>query len=295
MSVVSCNRINTELQIDDEGYRKYLSYWEVITTAATDGALTVLAATGLPPLGGIYVWTDGTDAEAIRTPLTSIKPRGEGARKFWRVGITHSTNPKSCESSLPTSPLNVPIKIKGGWRGRTKIATEDRNGDPLINSSDEPIMPGIEIDDDQDGVTIEVNTATLSLTTRAAFKNRVNSNTMWGLTKRKIKMIKWDYELLYHGACLKYFHNVLELGINSDGWDPRIPDQGFREKLGVDADGVRMYKTFTSEQDHGPLNHPRPLDGAGSPLPDGDPIEWLQPEVLDEADFSVLGLPNPLW
>jgi hypothetical protein len=295
MAVSAVNRISTELAIDDQGYRVYTSVWEVITTAVADGALTALSAAGLPASGSTYVWTDGADAEAIRTPKTSVKMRAEGHRKFWRVTVTHATNPKSCEAALPTSPLTVPIKIKGGWRGRTKIATEDRNGDPLINSSDEPIMPGIEIDDDQDGVTIEVNTATLSLTTRAGFKNRVNSNVMWGCAARTIKMIRWDYELLYHGACLEYFHNVLEFGINTDGWDPRIPDQGFREKLGVDSDGTRMYKTFVSEQDHGPLKQPRMLDGAGSPLPDGDPIEWLEPEVLEETDFSTLGLPNPLW
>ena len=142
---------------------------------------------------------------------------------------------------------------------------------------------------------IEANTAYLSLAFRAAYKDRVNSNSMWGLGPRCIKLAKWDYTLQYYGACFAYFQNTLELAIDVDGWDKPVLDQGFRKKVGVDDDGNAIYETFVSSKDRGPLNHPRMLDGAGDTLPDGDPPEWLTPEVLEETDFSLLGFPDPLW
>lgn len=296
MSIVSVNRIASELDLDEEGYRTYRSTWEVITSSASDGPLTVLAASGLPAIGSGYSWTDGSDSAAIRLPTTSIKMRSEGQRKIWRVGITHSTKTKNCLTSAPTNPLAAPIKIRGSWVPKTKIATEDRHGAPLLNTALEPITPGLETDDDQDTVIIEVNTATLSLATRAAYKNKVNSKTIWGLAPRCVKIKRWDYELLYYGSCSKYFKNVLEFCINEDGWDARVLDQGFREYLGDDSeDGSPIFSTIVSDKDRGPLNHQTPLNGNGLRLPDGDPYEFLEFEVADEIDFTSLGLPNPLW
>jgi hypothetical protein len=296
MAVTATNRISSELSIDEEGYRTYSSVWEVLTNAVTDGPITVLAAAGLPAIGSTYSWTDASDTEAIRTPLTGIKLRSvEQTRKIWRVNITHTTKLRTCLTSAPTDPLSIPIKIRGGWAAKTKIATEDKDGEPLLNSAEDPITPGVEIDDNDDTVIIECNTATLSLATRNGFKNKLNSNTMWGCGPRTIKFRKWDYELLYHGACLVYFHNVLEFAINLDGWDPKILDAGFNAIIGVDDDGYNIYDTITSDKDKGPLNHPKPLDGAGHQTLAADPYAWLEPEVMGEADFSTLGLPDPLW
>jgi hypothetical protein len=295
MSVVAVNRISSGLVMDDDGIRIYDQVWEVITNAKTDGPITVFAAGGLPQIGAGYTWTDGSDVNCIRTPKTSVKTRSEGTRRIWRLGLEFTNKQQTCQDQTPENPLDMPIKIRGGFLGRTKIATEDRHGDPLINAADEPIMPGLEVDDDQDTLVVEINTAYLSLSFRAGFKNRVNSNTQWGLSPRTIKMAGWDYELLYYGACYGYFKNVMTFKIDTDTWDQRVLNQGFREKGGVDGNGKPLYVTIVSEKDRGPLNVPTMLRADGTKLEAGGAPVWLQPEVLKETSFAALGLPDPLW
>jgi hypothetical protein len=294
MSVVSVTGIESELEVSDDGHRNYTSTYEIITDSKQDSPLIVIAAAGIPVYQAGYAWGTDSDPEALRTRTLSVKPRGvQESRRTWRVTVKHSTKAEGCKDADDLDPLSKPLVLSGAFAAFTKAAVDDKVGDALLTSSDEPIIPPLEIDDSRDTLSVEFNTLTLDLQVRSSLRDRCNSNTMWGLAARAIKLAKWGWSREFYGQCYPYFKNSLEFAINIDLWNSRVLDQGWREKLGVGADGKPIYSVIT-EKDQ-PVHQPVLLDGAGRKRAAGFAPVFFTKEIVKEADLSVIGLPDPLW
>ncbi len=296
MSVSEINAIDVVWSSEDEGYQNYAVEYEIITTDVNDNARTVMLAlvAAYPPGTPYQLGNDSFPWCWARRPK-SIKRRDiRKNRKVWRGTIDYSNKPlKSCQDQEWEHPLDKPPVIGGSFVRAMRAATKDRHGNQLANSVAEPWIPSPEVDDSRDTITIQVNTATINLLLRSQARDKVNDADIWGLPARSLKLSQWKYTVQAYGLCEQYVANDFEFEVNVDRWNEIRLDQGFRKKLGIDANGNTTYETLMDEKDQ-PLREPRLLDGNGNLLADGaDPVE-IEKEVIDEFDFSQLPLPNPL-
>lgn len=302
MTVTSCRAVDVSYSRDDEGIRLYLLTYEVITNSLDDHAqVAQLAVINTAPFGTPYQYGNDSDPWCFARWPTSAKLRSvDQSRKVWRVDLPFTNKPmgKSCSESDSENPLDEPPKISGSYVSAMRAATKDRNGNPVTNSSDEPVLPAPEIDDPRDTVIIEANTATIDLALRSRFRNKCNAAAIWGLDARTVKLGQWTYSIQYYGKCFCYVANKLEFEINLDKWDFVHIDQGFRTISSTFAltptKTVRIYKTEMDGQDQ-PLREPRLLDGHGQLLDvSATPVE-IRDEIIYQDDFSLLPIPNPLF
>lgn len=278
--------------------RTYESVYRVQTDDKLDGPITaanaVMAYIGGP--GAPYQWGNDTDGLAFAYPhpaATQEQPDNQGARKFWRVTVIYSTRSfPTCREESYDSPLDMPARWSGSFVERLKIAKEDINGAPVANSADEPFFPAPEIDDPTDTLRVTFNTASIDLALRASFRGRTNETEWRGLAARTVRMRQWAWEPQVWGACFHYVAHTIELEINTDKFNERRLDEGFRTK--AVAGGVVTYSPILDASKR-PITSPHPLDG-GAKLSNADIIagnfEYIESEVIKEAEFNDLPIPD---
>jgi len=293
MSVIDRNVIDIEYSDTDDGIRSYVATIESICDSKADTPRTVVLdlLTHYPP----YFAFTGDSWCRARRPRNVKRRSVDKNRHVWRSQIEYTNRPlKFDQEDERGDPLFVPPKISGSFARAMRAATKDRHDDPITNSSDEPELPAPEVDDSRDTLVVEVNTATIDLALRAAMRDKVNHAAHWGLEKRCIKLGQWAYTIEYYNPGLYYIANRFEFEINIEKWDFVRLDMGLRIISGEDPDGKKQYLTLMDDVDQ-PLREPRLLDGEGQLLEaDAEPV-ILRSEIYDEADFSDLPLPNPLF
>lgn len=296
MSVTECNPINVTYR-DPDGRRVYTVEYESKTNDSQDHAgVVVVDLISRVPFGTPYSLGNESDPWAFANWPKSCKKRGKRSTlTVWSTLIDFSLlEVQRCSQLRIENPVDQPYKVSGSFVRAMKAVTEDRNGVPITNSSDEPVLPAPEVRDSADTVVVEVNTATINLPLRAQMRDRVNNATLWGLAKRTVRLAQWTWLFGFYGLCAAYVINRLEFEINLNTWDFKHTDQGFRIKNGTDESGKTKYTTLMDDRDQ-PLRHPRLLDGSGALLADsGTPVE-LTDELDDEGNFMLLPIPNPLF
>jgi hypothetical protein len=293
MTVIERNLIDIEYTDTDDGIRSYIATIESISDSKADTPRTVVLdlLTFYPP----YFPFPGDGWCRARRPRNVKRRSVDKNRHVWRSQIEYTNRPlKFDQETERGDPLFVPPKISGSFARAMRAATKDREEEPITNSANEPELPAPEVDDSRDTLVIEINTPTIDLALRATFRDKVNHAPHWGLDKRCIKLGQWAYTVEYYNPGLYYIANRFEFEINIEKWDFVRLDMGLRIILGVDPDGNTQYITLMDDVDQ-PLREPRLLDGEGALLADdADPV-ILRSEIYEEADFSDLPLPNPLF
>ena len=304
MAVVgTAGAISSELSEDTEGHRTYTSIYQVITDDKLDGPLTARAAAGIPAIASGYAFGNDSDpwAFCIRRPSVRLAEGGDSAKK-WHATVEHTTKPsKTCKTATIEDPLDQPPVISGSFVSVIMPAEKDMDGEPITNSADEPFIPAIEIEDHEDTLIYEINTATISLATRAKYTRSVNDAPLWGLPARCVRLVQWGWDVAYYGQCNNYIRNRLEFAIRPADrpWDFNILDQGTRIKIGFIADPSGqfdpspIYDTVKDRKDEG-LNGPFQLDGKGLQLKKDSPAVFLTKKVYAEQDYSALPIQDPL-
>lgn len=310
MAITEVNRIESEGEIDEEFHRDYTSTYEVITNDKLDGPRTARTASfggvSIPAYGDSYVWGNDTDPYAwcrsLKAKLRSVKAH----RRHWTVTATHSTRPKFRESSTPReNPLDEPILIYGSFVQFRRPATKDKDGRAIANTVGEPFVPALERDDSRLSVVLEKNTATISLTQWALFRDAVNSAALWGIPARCVKLIQWNWRLAYYAASSVYVQHRMEFHINTDvystaetglGWDYNVLNQGFRYKVNCSSEKEKRQRTIMDGRDQ-PRHQPTPLSSGGEilDLACGDTEYYKNFRVYNELDFHAIPwIPDPL-
>lgn len=228
---------------DDDGHREYTVEYLVRTNSADDGPQTVGNVAGLPATGDFYSMGNDSDVWAICHPRMKIDPHeqqadGQGFTQLWKVERVFSTRPiKRCQDSPIEDPLLEPQKISGSFVKLSKQIKVDRYGNPLVNSSHEPLSGSeLEFDFSNPTVRIEQNVGYLGLEIFSPMINTLNDATLWGMPSRYVKLsnVTWDRKV--YGTCNYYYTRIFEFEINYLSFDRTTPDSGNMVLRGYWAD-----------------------------------------------------------
>jgi len=304
MTAGAATRRSSSIRWTRDWHREYTSIYQVITDDLDDGPVTATNATGIPAYGSSYSWGNDSDQWAFAIEANASLVSEDNTRRQWYVTITHSTQPRlRCADVQRNSPLDEPPIISGSFVQFTKPAEEDKDGDPIVNVCDEPFIPAVEINDSRDSLVIEINTANINLAQRADAKDKVNSGTIWGLGPRTVLLKQWTWRKMSFGVCNEFINHRYEFEINTDKWNHKLHNVGYRHKnpfwvCGDDPE--EQWRTILDGRDQ-PRHLPTPLklDGSINDLQcGGTPVYLKDPdgfEIYKEYDLTTLpGIPDPL-
>ena len=124
---------------DERGHRTYKAAF-LVECDYEDGPYTIMNCPGLPATGSYWSFQGDTDIWAICIPKIEVRihDEREGDRsKIWKVIRTFTTdvNQANCSEETYNDPLLEPDRISGAFVKTTKEATQDRYGNPLVNSA----------------------------------------------------------------------------------------------------------------------------------------------------------------
>lgn len=303
MVATAARPITSSVGWDKDWNRTYTSVYEVITTDVQDGPITAVQASGIPAYRSPYSWGNDSDPWAFCSEVDAQIRSVEETSKLWTVTVTHTTRPQfRCADTQIENPLDEPLKLSGSFVQFQRPTQVDKDGNPIVNSVDEPFVPAIERDDSHDTLNVEFNSPTIDLQLRAEFRDAINSQGLWGLLRWTVKLTQWDWAIAYYGTCNAYVINrmtfLIKYGTGVDStWIKEVLDAGFRHKINcaVGLDPALRMKTNTDAQDN-QIHQPMPLDGSGNPISIacGDAPVYLSWHLYNEKNFADLGLPDPL-
>jgi len=263
--------------------------WQVQTTEpAREDSLQVLRARGLPQLGMAHP----SDATVVVLPRRCRRL----APCLFEVTVPFGT-PDPNRPALPggggdeTKPWDQPVEWSVGQAVSVVTVDRDHDDDPITNSADEPIEPGVQ-EEHADTVLHAIrNEEEYDLRLAEQLSRSTNSDMFLGCGRGMVRC-RMTGELARHEG-LVYWRVRYEFRIRRDGWKHRLLDRGYREKLAAAAaDGTPTYKNMTDGNGQ-QVTQPANLDGAGRKLATGKDPAWLTWTTLDEIGFAQLHLDPP--
>jgi hypothetical protein len=215
---------------DTDGNRKYKFVTLVISDDPKDGPATVLQTAGIPIPGDYWIIDNDADLWATCKLDAEVKPLVTNEPNYqWEVTQTFDTkaDDKKCKDQQLEDPLLIPDRISGGFTRYQEEATEDRDGNPIENSAHEQFRgPQVEFDKNRPSVKIAQNVPDLELGLFSSMIDNVNTDPLWGLGPRCIKLSNVTWERKFYGQCYRYFERTLEFEIRYDGFDRDLLDEG---------------------------------------------------------------------
>lgn len=318
-TVIDNYPILMEGERDDEGHRTWNVSHIVQTDTYDDGPAIVMQCPGLPSIGDTWNFGNDIDVWAFCTPFMKVSPapgvKTPGKVKYWKADQKFTTKPLwRCATSQIEDPLSEPQKISGSFTKYTKEAIRDRYGNAIRSSSHEPFHgQQVEFDFNRPTVKIEQNVASLDLPTFAAMVDSVNDSTLWGVSRRCVKLSNVTWERKLYGTCTYYYTRGFEFDISFTGFDRYIIDEGNKMLNGHWDKATGLYTVDniggSPPDPNNPLHFIRAVDRAGNPIRmplngAGLPIDaagttgltlyQLYLEFYDEANFLTLGIPSSL-
>ena len=287
MAVVYCGRTDDENGSADAKYqRDYSLSFVVVTDDPTHDAHYVGSHIGLPALWAPH------PSNALARMVRLVPTKRKGDPLLWDVKVDYTTNIDSYlstgdpaidaqqEGQDPADRHAEPIDRLPDYTltasNYTEAATEDADGNPVLNSAEDPFLPPPEIVRRQYVFTVEVNYTAKAL---AAVLNRqdcVNNNafTIWGyaIAVGEAKQTAFTMKKMFErGTYYRYSHTIL--------WRPgrnhitRMLNQGRRAYFDVPvAGGIGTVKTKLDVFDKitgSPVSSPVLLNSNGYVLASG--------------------------
>jgi len=263
---------------NSRGVRTYTRVFRLTTSSQTDNAFTVGSNGSLPVIGNTFP----SDGNAYCTDLDVQCVRGW---RIWDVTATYST-----ERAINTVPTSDPVFVQWDTEQFTKPATQDKNGDAIVNSAGDPFLPPEQMDDSRRVVTITKNLSSVPAWV-LTYQDAVNSDTFTidgvsiAIGEAKMQRVSVGPAEIRNGTTFRAVTFVIAL--RRDGWAYKILDQGYNEKDAAAPTGrVPIYI-------RGMLpTSPVLLDGTGKQLPDPKATDgvFLTFNVYKTQAFSSLPL-----
>lgn len=305
MSVQSVAVANVVGNVVEEVHREYTVTYRVITSTRADGPYVVLSSGNLPQRGQFYAYGNDLDVFATCKQIGPARlERGEDSGKVWLVDALFSTKGSNRDpADNPGDPISWAWKVRGSFGSGQRYYTQDANGRAIVNSSDEPFEDVPPVDEPRMMLSLEKNTATLNIDQWSETRGKVNSSSIWGLPARRVKLVQWSWDVQWTGQGAAYVANKFEVEINDEGYYYQPLDQGFRVKMGLNADGTFDYAPIFARGEL--IAKPVNLDGQGAQLLAGQPAVYFDAaagatqryELEGEYDFTQIFpavLPGPI-
>jgi hypothetical protein len=253
-----------------------------------------MVAAGLYAIGA--TWSPGNDIDVWAYCMPYIKvervKRSEEQNDLWYATQKFTTQPmKRCQTGSIENPLLEPVKTGGSYVKYTKQALFDRNDDPLVTSSLEPIEGAVR-DKNHATVWVEINSASNMLSTFDDMMDTVNDATLWGLPERCVKLSNVTWERNFYAVCTAYYTTRYEFDVDKTTFDETFPDKGTRVlQAGGDPDDPNDFELFKLKGE----NTWTYLDGSGNSVTDINSAATIDAEYYDESNFlSIPNLPSSL-
>jgi hypothetical protein len=286
---------------DEEGYRHYTVAYKVRTDSYLDGPQQVLIASGLAAPGTVYHIDNDYDAWAFCTPEMTIQAApelDEGDPVAYYIVTQNYTNKPliRCQTNTIENPILEPYKLSGDFIHERYTPRTDRFGNALVYSNYEPMSgDALEISNPQPQIRIEFNAAVLPLGTYTLIIGKVNDATLWDLPPRTILLTEAKWERLLYGTCYYYYRTTYGFDIKLDTHDPLILHEGYKTlREGGDPSNPADYDIYKMAGSDENTEKPVMLDSDGAFLADGSEPHKTRPQLRDEANFLLLGIPTTL-
>lgn len=335
MTVVSVKEQpgSPSVQSGTAGQLSVTRLYHVRTSVATDGPITVLAASGLPTDGDGYAYQSESVPSCTvrrRTPV-----RDKDVKTLWLVTCEYET-PSSDSDKDKNNPNGSPKtddpfedhpRIYSNFAHFT-IPVEEaelltalpgalgravNSVGPVINSAGVPFVPGLEMDDPHLILIIERNENVANLNQHASFINAVNTDA-FVINQQGIQYNALVGELKINDITtsgLKARKGIPFLPVRyeihvRDNWDDNVIDRGFQAIGNVgDPDGLGGYYTDLTEgapplrelKDRlgNQMTVPVLFNGQGQPAANGgDVFKIRYRKYRNRRAFAPLDLPNNL-
>jgi hypothetical protein len=263
---------------NSRGVRTYTRVFRLTTSSQTDNAYTVGSNISLPVIGNTFP----SDGNAYCTDLDVQCVRGW---RIWDVTATYST-----ERQLNTTPTSDPVFVQWDTEQFQKPATQDKDGDAVVNSAGDPFLPPEQMDDSRRVVTITKNLSSVPAWI-LTYQDAVNSDTFTidgisiAIGEAKMQRVSVGPAEIRNGTAFRAVTFVIAL--RRDGWAYKILDQGYKEKDPADSTKRKLI-TVRGQLPTSPVL----LDGNGNQLanPATANAVYLTYNVYKTQAFSSLPL-----
>ena len=164
----------------------------------------------------------------------------------------------------------------------------DIDGNPILNSSDEPFDPPMTEDYDDLILRATYNLFAFNSIGAMNYKGAINIDYFLGFEPGQAKVMVYSGREIRAITGNYYVEVTLEIYFRSTGWKRKVIDQGFRVK-GAITDDVQQY-TKIKDDEGDPITEPVLLDGEGQRLAeDADVVRlefWTKPELPFTTEFA---------
>lgn len=266
------------------------TYWVGTDSATVPAESDVLAALGIDP-GSPYENDLNATCRGI-TSLTQLPTRTPHI-------AFHATVEWSTDAPTPNEIDTDPSTMRVVWGTRPRIEprhiTEDRNGDPILNSAGSPYDGGIAVNARLGTAIAKRTIAYADYDSEAALADsgKLNSLTYLGAAPGTLQ-VDIETQERWQGA-YHFVDEVYTFYYDPEGHQPRPLDAGFFQ---LDADGNPVPITVGDLSDPPTTNstkvpEPEPLKSDGTVVPRSDrpaACHYLDVPYFSEKDFNDFGL-----
>ena len=288
-----------------ERKRTYVRVFESITDDVDDDAYVAGAGAGIPRNGEPHP----SDTYAVMVDIDCVQSSADP--KIWLVTCRYSSDFDSGQqrealgydsSGLPyqqpgstsgtgggqatrePDPRDRPPVFEVDWEATTEVIRKDVNGGDVKNSAGDPFDPPLTVERSEPVITItknvDITSPILDIEKQAEWQEGVNSDTPWGYDIHTLRITRIRYSSAVEND-IAYATVTLSIKVRWNTWIIDIVDAGYRD---IDDNW------FTEPDTKAQTSEPRPLDGAGQALPQGDPLHYISVAVYRPIEFApILG------
>ena len=281
MAVLEVKEINEgrEASENEKGERTYVRLFGVITSSATDGAVQVKQATGIPRVYDVYTTSSEQDLGAY---AKKVIPQVTDNPKHWHVRVEYDSSFEQEEEN----PLDRAAQYTWGFAQFQKVAWKDVDGKGIVNSAGDPFEPPPEIDDSRPVLSIVRNEAAFNPSLAIDYQDAVNSDAFLGFEAGQVKVANITAVSRFENN-VRYWEVTYEFHFRREGWTLGVMDVG-RFSTGH----VPLWNKDESGQEilGDQVTQDIPLDGSGERLPDPtgpDNVVFRDFTVYKQRTFTV--------
>lgn len=303
-------KIGASRSIDENytrgGSQSYRAYF-----TPTDDEVYVQEHLSLTGAGGtsIGIYSEHpSDSFALVVKITVATETGEIETYTDRTNPSNTNNGEEClcwaitldfgpwnplEHTDTGNPVDQPLRFKLNWTNYPKLATLDKDGNPILNTAYQPYDPPIEIDGYRGLLTVYRNEATPSLVALISNESYVNASAWNGFAARTVKVTPIALPERQYSQFTGEIYYPMEypFEIDSNTWDKNIVNAGLAQ---INPTMTAPYRVTPILDDSGqPLSGPGLLDINGKflhPPVSSSNIIINNHKIYPELDFTVFDM-----
>ena len=203
----------------------------VTCTAASDGPVVALWATGIPRIGDLHP-DYATTASSWHPTAESINAVPYGERMTFKVSVEYgtrsgsSTRPPVEQAAQIENPLSRPPVVRYGFQQERRVVERDLDGFTICNLFGEVYDPPYEQAESIPMVTITANYASFDFQTAISYINCLNSDTWSGAVPGTLLMSDIGADNVFENNVYywRVTYTILNRPIDviGTGWQPAL-------------------------------------------------------------------------